>query len=101
MPSGASDGNSRCTMALYEPLRSEPQIETIFKLAMTNLQAIDEMGWRRRGGLRAASCRGAHTDLRASRLRLVLDRVYEHADALDVDLAGIALLHPHRVRLAR
>src|SRR5215813_7506589 len=42
----------------------------------------------------------AHINLRASRLRLVLDRVYEHADALDVDLAGIALLHPHRVRLA-
>jgi hypothetical protein len=35
MPSGASDGSSRCTMALKEPFRSEPQIETIFKLAMT------------------------------------------------------------------
>src|SRR5262249_17982954 len=35
-----------------------------------------------------------------SPLLLVLDRVYEHANALDVDLAGIALLHPHRVRLA-
>jgi len=27
-------------------LRSEPQIEITFKVAMTNLQAIDEMGWR-------------------------------------------------------
>jgi len=27
-------------------LRSEPQIETTFKVAMTDLQAIDEMGWR-------------------------------------------------------
>jgi hypothetical protein len=35
MPSGANDGNSRCTMALTEPLRSEPQIETTFKVAMT------------------------------------------------------------------
>src|SRR5712691_1931231 len=26
MPSGASDGNSLCTIALKEPLRSEPQI---------------------------------------------------------------------------
>src|SRR5712691_4833560 len=31
---------------------------------------------------------------------LVLDRVDQHADALDVDLAGVALLHPQR-RLAR
>src|SRR6266480_5604323 len=37
----------------------------------------------------------------SSALLLVRDRVDEHADALDVDLAGIARLHPHRVRLAR
>src|SRR5215813_14098461 len=42
----------------------------------------------------------AHINLRSVSLLLVLDRVYEHADALDVDLAGIALLHPYRVRLA-
>src|SRR3954453_13813485 len=35
MPSGASDGSARCTMALYEPLRSEPQIERTFKVGMT------------------------------------------------------------------
>jgi hypothetical protein len=34
MPPGASDGSSRCTMALKEPLRSEPQIERMFKVAM-------------------------------------------------------------------
>jgi hypothetical protein len=34
MPSGASDGSSRCTMALKEPLRSEMQIERTFKMAM-------------------------------------------------------------------
>src|SRR6266511_2902439 len=37
----------------------------------------------------------------SSALLFVVDRVDEHADALDVDLAGIARLHPHRVRLAR
>src|SRR5262249_45535610 len=49
-----------------------------------------------------SSDRAAHALSRNARssLLLVLDRVYEHAHALDVDLAGIALLHPHRVRLA-
>src|SRR5215467_7980475 len=100
MPSGASDGNSRCTMALYEPLRSEPQIEITFKVGMTNLQAIDEMGGVDAAGSVPLMPRSAYRP-RASRLRLVLDRVYEHADALDLDLTGVALLHPHRVRLAR
>src|SRR6266508_2029780 len=31
---------------------------------------------------------------------LILDRVRQHADPLDVDLADVALLHPHRVGLA-
>jgi hypothetical protein len=34
MPSGASDGSARCTMALKEPLRSEPQIERTFSVGM-------------------------------------------------------------------
>src|SRR6516165_5682084 len=103
MPSGASDGNSRCTMALKDPLRSEPQIETTFKIAMT----ISGLSMKSIKARTATSSAGAA--LTAPRtacgrgwspLLLVLDRVYEHADALDVDLAGIALLHPHRVRLA-
>src|SRR5215475_1163663 len=100
MPSGASDGNSRCTMALKEPLRSEPQIETTFKVAMTISSLL--MTWV--ALTRRAPCGlmpRAHTDLGPSRLLLVLDRVCEHAHALDLDLAGIALLHPHWVRLAR
>src|SRR5262245_7700381 len=36
-----------------------------------------------------------------SMLLLAFDRVDQHADALDVDLADVARLHPHRVRLAR
>src|SRR6266849_8038623 len=45
--------------------------------------------------------RREHTDLGPSRLLLVLDRVDQHADARDVDLAGVARLHPDRVGLAR
>jgi len=32
---GACDGSARCTMALKEPLRSEPQIERTFNVGMT------------------------------------------------------------------
>src|SRR5262245_65638770 len=103
MPSGANDGNSRCTMALKEPLRSEPQIERTFKVAITFSSLSIQHKGAHRDELRARSSdRAAHAASRNARppLLLVLDGVYEHADALDVDLAGIALLHPHRVRLA-
>src|SRR5882672_7022695 len=34
-------------------------------------------------------------------LRLVLDRVAQNADTFDLDLAGVAVPHPHRIGLAR
>jgi hypothetical protein len=33
----------RCTIALKDPLRSEPQIETTFKLAMTASKFFEDM----------------------------------------------------------
>src|SRR5689334_7242808 len=34
-------------------------------------------------------------------LTLILDRVAQHAEPLDLDLADVTVLHPDRVRLAR
>src|SRR5262249_46204431 len=106
MPSGASDGSIRCTIALKEALRSEPQIETMFKLAMT----VSEFFGKAVCGVATGRSRPHLEELyaligtaqrRSPALFLVLDGIDEHADALDVDLAGIACLHPHRVRVAR
>src|SRR5262245_8659104 len=81
MPGGARPGSARCSAALNEPLRSEPQIETTFTLSAM----INHSGW-----LVPAEKTSA----------LVLDRILQNPDAFDLDLAGIAVAHPRR-RLAR
>src|SRR5882757_9424588 len=90
MPSGASDGSALCTMALYEPLRNEPQIVITFRFLPAMTTSPDHFdGSRARARIEPVALR-----------LLVRDRIYQHADPLDVDLAGIAVLHPDR-RLAR
>jgi hypothetical protein len=72
MPSGAREGSARCTIALNEPLRNEPQMVRTFKFAMTIF-----------------------------RLLLGRDQIDEDPDSLNVNLADVSRFHPDRVGLAR
>src|SRR5689334_2670266 len=72
MLAGTSFGKVRTTDALYEPLRSEPQITNTLSLS-----AIAPL-----------------------RLLFVCDRIAQRTDPLNFHFGGVARLHPDRLRLA-
>src|SRR6476619_3045484 len=94
MPSGASEGNARCTMALKEPLRSEPQIETMLKLAMRASKFFENII----RGIAAGLSRPHAQDLSIARCRRPRREAGRHgvserrANALGTALLGTRLL---------